>query len=70
MISYIKSLFKKKQKPFIDVDLMFSISVGEVCQDCECSLELENGGFTGKPTKCKSCKNVYERELKLKKLGI
>ena len=64
MIKWFKKVFKK-DKPYTDWDLGFSISVGELCEDCECDLDLVNGGFTGKPTKCSACKKEILRDTKI-----
>jgi len=64
MIKWFKKIFKK-DRPYIDWDSSFSISVGELCEDCECDLDLVNGGFTGKPTKCLACKKEILRDTKI-----
>ena len=67
MIKWLKKLFKK-DKLYIDWDLGFSISVGELCEDCECDLDLVNGGFTGTPTKCPTCKKEILRDAKINQI--
>ena len=64
MIKWLKKVFKK-DKPYVDWDLGFSISVGELCEECGCDLDLVNGGFTGKPTKCPNCKKEILRDTKI-----
>lgn len=64
MIKWFKKIFKK-DKLYIDWESSFSISVGELCEDCECELDLVNGGFTGKPTKCPTCKKEILRDIKI-----
>jgi hypothetical protein len=64
MIKWFKKIFKK-DKLYIDWESSFSISVGELCEDCECELDLVNGGFTGKPTKCPTCKKEILRDTKI-----
>jgi len=61
MIKWLKKVFKK-DKPYVDWDLGFSI-VGELCEECGC--DLVNGGFTGKPTKCPTCKKEILRDTKI-----
>lgn len=71
MISIIKNIFRKKERvSLFDSETLFSISVGEICESCHKELDIENGGFSGKPSKCKDCQIVLDRESKLKKLGI
>jgi hypothetical protein len=67
MIKWFKKIFKK-DKLYIDWDLGFSISVGELCEDCECDLDLVNGGFTGNPTKCPTCKKEILRDTKINQI--
>ena len=66
----IDKLRKKQPISRFDVDEEFSISIGEICEDCQCELDLYSGGFSGKPTKCESCQTISNRENKLKQLEI
>lgn len=68
ILQKIKSFFKSKNHPNseYEMDIRFSISIGEICQSCEKELEINNGGYTGKPQMCKEC----TRHKKLKELGI
>jgi hypothetical protein len=49
-------------------DINFSISIGEICEVCQEELDLYDGGYTGEPTKCKSCRIIETREMKLNQL--
>lgn len=51
-------------------DELFSIGFGEICEDCLAELELESGGFSGRKTKCQSCKIIKNRNSKLEQLGL
>lgn len=70
MCVWLSRLFKNKYVSKYDEDLMFSVSIGEICEDCYINLDLYSGGFTGNPTKCDSCKRQTTRENIIKELGI
>jgi hypothetical protein len=70
-IDFIKSF--KSNPQYIgeyEENIKFSISIGEICEMCQEELDLYNGGYKGKPTKCESCKITEQRNLKLNQLGI
>jgi hypothetical protein len=67
MIKWLKRLFKK-DKTYTDWGLGFSISVGELCEECLCEMSLVDGGFTGKPAKCPTCKKESIRDTKINQI--
>ena len=74
ILPFTSELGKKSTELFEDRkyngDELFSISIGEICEDCLAELELESGGFSGRKTKCQSCKIIKNRNSKLEQLGL
>lgn len=50
-------------------DIIFSISIGEICEVCQEELDLYNGGHTGEPAKCKSCLTIETRDKKINEIS-
>lgn len=69
ILPFTSELGKKSSELFDDNEL-FSINIGEICEDCLAELELESGGFSGRRTKCQSCKIIKNRNSKLEQLGL